>query len=103
MKSFSELAIAPLETKNMFVVPIVSIEDVVNFEIEVLDFVPGVETKYGKERCVLKIRYEGKECKFFTNASPIKDALSKVPKEEFPFSAVIKQQRFGNKKTFYFT
>jgi len=39
------------------------------------------------------------------NATPIKEALEKIPKTEFPFITIIKQQRFGSGsgKTFYFT
>jgi hypothetical protein len=45
------------------------------------------------------------ERKFFTNATPIKDALSKISKKDLPFLTTVKQQRFGSGsgKTFYFT
>lgn len=105
MKKFSDFSINTLDNKNIFVVPLISIQDVVNCEIEVLDFEPEVKTKHGDGRCVVKISHENLEKKFFTNATPIKEALLRIPKSEFPFTTTIKQQRFGSGsgKTFYFT
>ena len=105
MKKFSDFGINSLDNKNIFTVPVISIEEVTNCEIEVIDFESGVKTRHGEDRYIVKLRYEGIERKFFTNASPIKDALDKVEKQDFPFLATIKQQRFGSGsgKTFYFT
>jgi len=105
MKKFSEFNINTLENKNIFAVPIISIEETTNCEIEILDFESGVKTRHGDGRCIVKIKMEGIERKFFTNAAPIKEALSQVQKQDFPFLATIKQQRFGSGsgKTFYFT
>lgn len=105
MKKFSDFGINSLNDKTVFAVKQVSITDVLNCEIEVLDYESGVKTSHGENRYVVKVRYEGSECKFFTNATPIKEALDKIPKAEFPFLTVIKQQKFGtgSGKTFYFT
>lgn len=105
MKRFSDFGIQTLEDKNIFAVPIISIEEVTNCEIEVIDFEANVKTRHGDGRCIVKILFEGIERKFFTNAAPIKEALNKIPKASFPFTATIKQQRFGSGsgKTFYFT
>ena len=105
MKKFSDWGIQSTENKNIFPVPIISIEEVTNCEIEILDYEANVKTKFGEGRCVVKVRYENIERKFFTNAAPIKEALDKVQKQDFPFLATIKQQRFGtgSGKTFYFT
>lgn len=105
MKKFSELGVKPMEDKHIFNVPVVSIQDVLNVEIEVLDFEANVKTKHGEGRYIVKIKYEGIESKFFTNATPIKEALDKIPKSEYPFLTRIKQQKFGagSGKTFYFT
>jgi hypothetical protein len=104
MKKFSDLGIKP-EEKNIFLVQQISITDVVNCEIEILDFTPDVKTSYGEGRYVLKIRYKDEECKFFTNAKPIKDALDKVNKSDFPFITTIRPQKYGtgNNKTYQFT
>lgn len=105
MNRFSDFGINTLDDRNIFPVPLISIQDVVNCEIEVLDFETDVKTRHGEGRCIVKIRHENLEKKFFTNATPIKDALTRIPKSEFPFTSTIKQQRFGSGsgKTFYFT
>ena len=105
MKKFSDFNINTLESKNIFPVPIISIEEVTNCEIEVIDFEANVKTRHGDGRSIVKVKFDGIERKFFTNATPIKEALIKIPKNEFPFVATIKQQRFGtgSGKTFYFT
>ena len=105
MKKFSDFGIQSNENKNIFPVPVISIEEVTNCEIEILDYEANVKTRFGEGRCVVKVRYENIERKFFTNAAPIKEALDKVKKQDFPFLVTIKQQRFGtgSGKTFYFT
>lgn len=105
MKKFSDLGVKALEDKNIFNVPVVSVQDVINVEIEVLDFEANVKTEFGEGRYILKVKYEGRECKFFTNATPIKNALDQINKTDLPFTTTIKQQRFGSGagKTFYFT
>jgi hypothetical protein len=105
MKKFSDFGINTLDNKNVFPVPKISITDVLNCEIEVLDYASGVKTSHGENRYVVKIKSDGIESKFFTNATPIKEALDKIPKDEFPFIATIRQQKFGSGsgKTFYFT
>lgn len=105
MKKFSDLGINVLDDKNIFNVPAISIQDVVNCEIEIIDFETNVKTRHGDGRYILKIKYEGKECKFFTNSSHIKNALDQVEKKDLPFTTTIRQQRFGSgtAKTYYFT
>lgn len=105
MKKFSDLGVKALEDKNIFNVPVVSVQDVINVEIEVLDFEANVKTAHGDGRYILKVKHEGRECKFFTNASPIKNALDQINRTDLPFITIIKQQRFGSGsgKTFYFT
>lgn len=105
MKKFADFGINTLQNKNVFAVPVISIEEVTNCEIEVLDFEANITTKYGPGRYIVKIKFEGIERKFFTDAAPIKEALSQISKEDLPFSTIIKQQRYGSGagKTFYFT
>lgn len=105
MKKFSDLGIDVFKNNQMFEVPAVSITDILNCEIEVLGYESGVDTKMGPDRCIVHIRHEGKECKFFTSAKPIKNALEQVSKDKFPFTTVIKQHKYGsgNNKTFLFT
>ena|ERR1035437_2230106 len=103
MKKFADFGIKPQENTRIFQVPKISIEDVLNMEIEVMDYEPSIKTKFGDGRYILKIRHDGTEQKFFTNASPIKDALDKIDKQDFPFLATVRVQKFGSGsgKTFY--
>lgn len=105
MKRFADFGINTLDDKNIFPVPLISIQDVINCEIEILDFESDIKTRHGEGRYVVKIRHENTEKKFFTNAAPIKEALEKIPKTNYPFLTTIRQQRFGtgSGKTFYFT
>ena len=105
MKKFSDLGIKPEEQQNIFPVQQISITDVTNCEIEILDYASNVETKFGEGRYVVRIRYENIERKFFTNVKPIKDVLDKVNKADFPFTTTIKPIKFGtgNGKTYQFT
>lgn len=105
MKNFSELGVKPIEDKAIFMVPRVSITDILNCRIEVLDYIGGIKTINGDNRYIVKVKHEGKECKFFTDSKRIKSILDQIPKEEFPFATTIKQQRFdyGSAKTFEFT
>jgi hypothetical protein len=105
MHKFSDFGINPLEDRNIFNVPKISIEDLVNCEIEVLDFEGNVTTKHGEGRYIVKIRHNENEYKFWTTAAPIKAALDRIPKGGFPFITTIKLQRFGagSGKTYYFT
>lgn len=104
MKKFADLGIKPLEKGRVFHVPVISITDVLNTEIEVLDFEPGVSTQHGDDRYIVKVRVDGEEQKFFTTAAPIKEALDRVGKENFPFSTIVKKKKLSNNSsTFYFT
>lgn len=105
MKKFSELGINIIDNHKVFQVPQISITEILNCEIEVLEFELGVKTQHGDDRCIVRIRHEGIECKFFTSSSKIKETLQLIPKECFPFSTTIKVQKYGtgNSKTYYFT
>lgn len=105
MKKFSELGVSLIDNRCVFQVPKVSITDVLNCEIEVLDFESGVRTQHGEDRYVVKIRHDGIECKFFTNSTPIKEALHQINKDDFPFTTTIRVQKFdtGSGKTYHFT
>lgn len=105
MKKFSDFGINTHDNKTVFTVPKISITDILNCEVEILDYESGVKTAHGDNRYVVKVKHDEVEYKFFTNATPIKEALDKIPKEDFPFATTIKQQKFGtgSGKTFYFT
>lgn len=105
MKKFSDLGIKPIDDKAIFRVPRISITDILNCEIEILDYESGIKTSQGPNRYIVRIRHEGQECKFFTDSKRIKDTLDQVKKEDFPFKTTIRQLRFdsGSAKTFEFT
>lgn len=105
MKRFSDFGIEIDAGRNIFPVQQISITDILNCEIEVLDYESGVKTQHGDNRYVVKIKHEGTEYKFFTNSTPIKEALDKISKEDFPFMATVRVKKLGtgNNKMYYFT
>lgn len=105
MRRFSDLGVSVEAGNNIFPVQQISITDILNSEIEVLDYEAGVKTQHGENRYVVKIKVDGRECKFFTNSSPIKEALNKIPCSEFPFITTIRAKKLGvgNSKMYYFT
>lgn len=103
MKKFSELNIDTTD-KNIFPYPVVSIEDIINKEVEIHDYITGVKTQHGEDRYIVKIKNDGTFFKFFTNAKPIKMALDMIDKESMPFTATVQIQKYGGgKKTYQFT
>lgn len=105
MKKFSDFGIDVEADHHIFPVQQVSITDLLNCEIEVLDYETGVKTQHGDNRYVVKVRQDGVECKFFTNSTLIKEALDKITKQNFPFTTTIKVKKLGsgNGKMYYFT
>lgn len=105
MKKFSDFGINIENERNIFQVQQISITDILNCEIEVLDYESGVKTKHGENRYVVKICNDKTQCKFFTNSTLIKEALDKIPKNEFPFLTTIRVMKLGtgNSKMYYFT
>ena len=53
MKRFSDLGVTVDAGSNIFQVQQVSITDILNSEIEVLDFESGVRTQHGENRYVV--------------------------------------------------
>jgi hypothetical protein len=103
MKKFSDMNIKVESDRKMFDCEKVQISDIVNCEVEVLDFVGGVKTAHGEDRYIVHIKVDGKEKKLFTNASNIKSALEQIPKEDFPFTTTIKSVSMGKHKIYQFT
>ena len=104
MKNFSEFSVVPLEEAKIFHVQQISITDILNITIEVLDYENGITTEYGDDRYIIKCRVDGVEKKFFTTAAPIKNALKQIPESGFPFTTIIKKESYGGSRgTFYFT
>ncbi|MCW0484081.1 hypothetical protein [Gaoshiqia sediminis] len=79
----------------------ISINDIVNVEIEVIDFRRDVATKNG-ERYVVRINYESRARIFFTQSKRIIAALENE-KIKFPFRTTIKTYKAGEKRGYMFT
>ena len=103
MKKFSELGISGDDGRKLFRCNQVSITDIVNCEIEVVDFIAGMTTKHGEGRTLIHFRHNGTDGKFFSNCGNIKRALDTAKKEDFPFSTTIKCTNCGKSKIFQFT
>ena len=105
MKNFADFGINTFDSKSVFAVPQISVTDVLNCEIHVIDYESGIKTSQGDNRYIVKVSHEGVECKFFTNSAHLKEALDRIPKKEFPFKTIIKQQKYGsgNAKALHFT
>lgn len=104
-KRFSELGITVDDGRKIFDCQQVSITDILNSEIEVIEALPEVKTKHGEGRCLVhfKITDTGEEGKFFTNSASLKSALSQVKEEDYPFITVIKATKCGKGKIYRFT
>lgn len=105
MKKFSELKIdyIPADGKKRFPNKTMQLRQLVNVEIEVLDFEMDVKTKYGL-RCLVAYRdpRTNEQYKFFTDCEEMKQALMKADSMgEIPFSTVIAADYFGDGKVKY--
>jgi hypothetical protein len=103
MKRFGELGIKQQDDRKIFNCPQVSVTDILNSEIEVIDFLPDVKTKHGEGRYLVEYIQDGSEGKFFTNSSALKSVLEQIPKTEFPFVTTIRCIKCGNGKIYQFT
>ena len=82
MRRFSELGIKQVDDKKIFNCQQVSISDVINCEIEVLDFIPNMKTTHGDNRY-------------------LKSVLDQIPKDEFPFLTTIRSTKLGSSGKMY--
>lgn len=103
MKRFSELGIKQVDDRKIFDCNQVSISDVINCEIEILDFIPNIKTSHGDDRYLVKFRQNGLEGKFFTNSSAIKNILAQIPEDMLPFATTIRCTKMGSGKIYQFT
>lgn len=104
-KRFSELGITVKDDRKIFNCQQVSITDILNSEIEVIDFLPSVTTQHGEGRYLIHFRIVegGAEGKFFTNSQNLKSILDQIKPEDLPFVTVIRATRCGNGKLYQFT
>lgn len=105
-KRFSELGIRPKDNGKVFNCQQVSITDILNSEILVLDFQTNIKTRHGEGRYLVHFRLleDGSEGKFFTASQNLKDCLDQVNRDsDLPFSTIIKAVKCGKGKIFNFT
>ena len=103
MKRFSELNICVKEDRKIFECKQVSITDIINSEIQIIDFIPDMKTKFGEDRYLILFSNDGVEGKFFSNSRMIKNVLDAIPEEDFPFVTTIKCLKCGANKIYKFT
>ena len=107
MKDFKDLNVKPTNVskdgKRFFDVEVKTLMDVLNQEVIVKDFEPGVQTKNGGDRYAVLIELAGKEYKFITNNYKLKDVLAQCRESQcFPFKATIKRRTGNNNKADYY-
>lgn len=104
-KRFSELGIHPKDERNIYNCQQVSVTDILNSEIEVIEYLPDLKTQHGEGRCLVHFRCidNGTEGKFFTNSSNLKSVLEQIPESDFPFITTIRAVRCGTGKMYQFT
>lgn len=110
--SFAEKGIIGRSTtkdgKKFFDVTLVRADDIINVPIEVIDFIPDVDTREGGGRYVIKIKRDGTECKFITNSFTLKSMLDQakerglIPSEEGIHTVLRKRDIGCGKKDFIF-
>lgn len=103
MKRFSDLNIKVQDDRKIYECPQVSITEILNCEIQIIEFLPEMKTRHGEGRYLVRFNNNEKDGKFFTNSKIIKSTLEAVPKEEFPFLTVIKCLKVGQNSIYKFT
>lgn len=105
MKKFSELHISytPADGKKRFPNKAVQLRQLVNVEIEVLDFERDVNTRYGLRWLVMFRDTRTNEInKFFTDCDEMKQNLEQASgMGEIPFATVVAAEYFGDNKVKY--
>lgn len=103
MKRFSEMDIDIQDDRKIFECQQVSINEIVNCEIEVMEFLTDVKTRHGDGRYLVKFKHNGIENKFFTNSKNVKNTLDAVKCADFPFLTTIKCIKIGANSIYKFT
>lgn len=103
-KRFSDLGVTVDNERKIFNCQQVSITDILNSEILVIEHLANVKTKHGDGRDLVHFQsVDGVEGKFFTNSQSLKSALAQVKEQDFPFLTTIRATRCGNGKIYRFT
>lgn len=110
MRKFSEMGLThiPKDGKKRFNCDKLSLGQIANRPIIVLDFERGIHTKHGDDRYLVKFHFANEitEYKFYTDSSEMKDILEQVSQlaDGFPFETTIQQvPGTGSLRIFRFT
>jgi hypothetical protein len=95
--------------KKYFSVKSVSISDVLNVPVTIVDFETGIYTSKGDDRYAVLFIKDGEQCKFVTSAFEIKNVLDQAREAEkngqkiFPVeNVIIRKRSFGDGKSSYY-
>lgn len=104
MKSFSELGLTwrPKDGKRRLPGRMVSVRDLANVEITVIDYEDGISTRHGEDKAVVGCELDGEPVKFFTGSEELRDILAQAREAgAFPFTTTLKSVSFGQGKQKY--
>ena len=103
VNTFSSLGINPCGKNDYYNVPKKAINDIVGFDIHILNFVLNVNTVHGSDRCILLIKLlnSGEICKVFTSSKYIREVLEMVDKKDLPIATKIDKIIINNRATSY--
>lgn len=93
MKKFSDFGITPsVSASTSFIGEKIKIDKVLNLEILIKGFSIGKSNKKENTDCLtLQIHFKGEDRVIFTGSKVLMDMIKKVPINEFPFEATIKE------------
>lgn len=103
MKKFSDLGVNIENDRRIFECKQVSINEIVNCDIIIHEYIPNVKTRHGDNRYLVRISINDSVFKFFTNSQQIKDTLDAINSVDYPFSTIIKCVRIGKNSMYKFT
>lgn len=107
MKSFKELNIKVDDVdkfgNKMYDCDRLSPKQLLNRPIVFIDAIMGVETKEGKDRCVVVVEENGQKFKFITNNQKMKHVLAECKeKGHFPFQGTLRVKQLANNINDYY-
>jgi hypothetical protein len=102
MKRFNELSVQKTDSdKKQFDCERVKIAELLNTEIQVIDFESEVNTSHSDCACLVLVEHLGVNKKFFTTSPFLIASLKGIPEGDFPFLTTIKTVACGANKTSY--
>ena len=99
MRRFSDLNIK--SDKKIFNCKQVSINDILNIEIVVIDAIMQ-KTKNG-DKALIHFKLDNECGKFFTGSMGIIDVIQQLKASDFPFTTIVKSTQYGKGKIYQFT